>query len=194
MHYRVWTGWLRNSPAEKYLDILVDAELNTDQECSLFLEKANYALEFFSVSVVSRFEGTYSPLLGAVKTHMDYYVQIWLRTSRAMLSSWRGSIESLLKWVEVHMSHKEMLRKMGLFSLEKRGLEGQLTATWKCDKGEVHKLLSSVANDKQEIIPSGCTLGGSCWTTGENIYTSSKHCSGTGSEYLDPKGFQDFAR
>ena len=67
--------------------------------------------------------------LALVKTHMGYYVQIWLPASRTMLGSWRGSTGGLLQCFGVHMSHEERLRKVGLFSLEKRSLEGQPTAT-----------------------------------------------------------------
>lgn len=70
------------------------------------------------------------------------------------------------------MFREEGLRKMGLFSLEQRSLEGWPTATLQCDKGDGHKRSSSMADDKWEMIALGCTLEGSCWLLGEKINTS----------------------
>lgn len=58
---------------------------------------------------------------------------------------------------------------MGLVVLLRRSLQVWPIATWKCDKGDGHKLSSSVANDNQETILVDCILGGSCCTSGENI-------------------------
>lgn len=70
MRYRLGTDCLRKSPAKKDLDILVDTKLNMSQQCILILKKVNHTLEFLRVNVASRFEGSYSPLLGTSKdTH-----------------------------------------------------------------------------------------------------------------------------
>lgn len=90
MHYRLGIHCLRNSPAEKNLDILVDVKQNMNQQCILILKKANHALEFLRVSVASGFEKIFL-YLELVKTRIDCCVQVQLSASRTILNSWRRS-------------------------------------------------------------------------------------------------------
>jgi len=81
-----------------------------------------------------------------------------------------------------HKFYGKQLRELGLLSLEKRGLKGDLSALYNflkggCD-GEGFGLFSQVTAIGREVMASSCTRGGSGWIF-EKI-SSQKEWSGTG--------------
>lgn len=104
MHYRSGTDWLRNSPAEKDLDILVDANLNVNHWCILILKNANTHESSLSwVWLVDLKEVTLL-YLTPLKTHMDYCVQVWLSAFERfymLVFNWRLDAENEIWKTEV---------------------------------------------------------------------------------------------
>ena len=102
---------------------MVDGKLDMRQICALTVRRANHILGCIKRSVASRVREVilFSVL---VRPHMEYCIQMWspqYRRDTDLSECVQRRATNMAQGME-HLHYEDRLRKLGLFSLEKRRL------------------------------------------------------------------------
>uniref|UniRef100_A0A803JZP7 Reverse transcriptase domain-containing protein n=1 Tax=Xenopus tropicalis TaxID=8364 RepID=A0A803JZP7_XENTR len=128
---------------EKDLGVFVDNKLSNSRQCHSVATKANKVPSCIKKGIDSRDENIILPLYRSlVRPHLEYAVQFWapvLKKDINELEKVQGRATKLVKGME-DLNYEVRLSRLGLFSLEKRCLRGDMITLYKYIRGDYRQM------------------------------------------------------
>ena len=133
---------LGNTDMEKYLGILINSKLSCKNQCQAAAAKANKIMGYIKRGIDARDENIFLLLYKSlVRPHMENCVQFWAPVNKADIELERVQRRATKVITGMgQLQYPERLSKLGLFTLEKRRLRGDLINMYKYIRGQYRDL------------------------------------------------------
>ena len=129
---------LKNIELERDLGLLVDNNIKFSSQCSIAAKNANRILGLIRRNIVYKSKEIILRLYKSlVRPHLEYCIQVWspyFRKDIELLEKVQRRATKMISEFR-HLSYEERLNKLGLISLEKRRVRGDLIQAFKVIKG-----------------------------------------------------------
>ncbi|CAM4557273.1 unnamed protein product [Caretta caretta] len=136
--YKLGTHQLEVTEEEKDLGVLVDHRMTMSRQCDMAEKKANAVLGCIRRGNSSRDKEVLVSLYKAlVRPHLEYCVQFWspmFKKDEFKLEQVQRRATRMIRGME-NLSYERRLRELGLFSLIKKRLRGDMIALYKYIRG-----------------------------------------------------------
>ncbi|CAM5108569.1 unnamed protein product [Natator depressus] len=135
--YKLGTHQLQVTEEEKDLGILVYHRMTMSRQCDVAVKKANAVLGCIRRGISSRDKEVLVPLYKAlVRPHLEYCVQFWspMFKDESKLEQVQRRATRMIRGME-NLTYERRLKELGLFSLTKRRLRGDMIALYKYIRG-----------------------------------------------------------
>uniref|UniRef100_K7F000 Reverse transcriptase domain-containing protein n=1 Tax=Pelodiscus sinensis TaxID=13735 RepID=K7F000_PELSI len=136
--YKLGTHQLEVTEEEKDLGVLVDYRMTMSRHCDMAVKKANMILGYIRRGISSRDKEVLVPLYKAlVRPHLEYCVQFWspmFKQDEFKLEQVQRRATRMIRGME-NLSYERRLKELGLFTLTKRRLRGDMIALLKYIRG-----------------------------------------------------------
>lgn len=126
------------TPQTKDLGVVVTANFMPSEQCAAAAATARKALYALRGAVSSRSPEVWIPLYCAfVRPHLEYCVQAWAPYQKKDIAILEKIQRTATRWIEglKDVPYEDRLKRLGLFSLERRRLRGDLIETYKIMQG-----------------------------------------------------------
>ena len=154
---------LRKIASEKDLGVIVSDDLRPRKQCISARNRANRVLGFIARSVTNKTAEVILRLyLTLVRPHLDYAVQFWSPYYRMDINRLESIQRRMTKMIYNFrsLSYEERLKRLGLHSLERRRIRGDLIEVYKWikgfNKGDISKVL--IVSDQGRTRSNGYKL------------------------------------
>ncbi|CAM5124383.1 unnamed protein product, partial [Natator depressus] len=145
--YNMMRANLATPNQEKDLGVIVDSSLKTSTQCAAAVKKANRMVGIIKKGIENKTENILLPFYKSmVHPHLEYCVQMWshhLKKDILALEKFQKRATKMIRGLE-WVSYEERLKRLRLFSLEKRSLRGDMI--------EIYKIMSGVEKVNKEKL------------------------------------------
>ncbi|CAM5085619.1 unnamed protein product [Eretmochelys imbricata] len=135
---KLGTHQLEVTEEEKDLGVLVDHRMTMSSQCDVAVKNGNVVLGCIRQGISSRDKEVLVPLYKAlVRPHLEYCVQFWspmFKKDEFKLEQVQRRTTWMIQGIE-NLSYERRLKELGLFSLTKRRLRGDMIALYKYIRG-----------------------------------------------------------
>ena len=136
--YNMGNSSIKGTTLENDLGVLFDFNIKFSDQCAVAARKANRILGLIRRNILHKSKDVILRLYKSlVRPHLEYCVQVWspyLKKDVLLLEKVQKRATKMISELR-HLSYEQRLHKLGLISLEKRRIRGDLIQAFKIIKG-----------------------------------------------------------